>query len=737
MSRHSMSRTIARTAAVLAASAMMLAAPVASYAADAGADATAAVAATPQAQASSRLTVSIERTDDLGDKVYVGDMLKYTVTYTNNSDTAFTVFPSAANLSGVLTDGTPNCRWGNLAAGDTKQCTTATHTVTADDLAAGSFTAHTEWKATQDRNGTQVIEDGFVADADPVTVVEGTRPLVPDDATIPTDREDGTAVRLATAGQHGVTCYRIPAIAEAPNGWILTAWDARPGSCADAPQANSIVQRISKDGGKSFETQTVVAAGNPGTAKWGYSDPSYVVDSETGEIFMFFVKSFDQGWAGSQAGTDPTDRNVLQAAVTSSTDNGVTWSEPRVITADITNSSAWTSRFAASGHGIQLKYGKYKGRLIQQYTINNNGNHQAVSVYSDDHGKTWKAGEPVGSGMDENKVVELSDGRVMLNSRPWGGSYRKVAISEDGGMTYGEVTDDTELPDPANNAQITRAFPNAPEGSAAAKILLYSSSSATGRSNGLVRISFDDGDTWTAGKLFKEGAMSYSVITALSANAGGGYGLLYEGDGNDIMYTRVSLDWLGYLSATASADATVKEGETTAQISVNVSNFGRVGYGSLSLAPSAPQGWMAENVTVSNARAGEDAIVQMRIGIDPNAKAGDTITFPVTVSGDGTHGVDGTITLTVEAADVDNGDGNGGETDGDQNGGDQNGNDQTGDATETPDASDEATDDATGDVTAQGGNGTLASTGASVALIALGAAAMSVAGVAAVRKRRA
>ena len=38
------------------------------------------------------------------------------------------------------------------------------------------------------------------------------------------------------------------------------------------------------------------------------------------------------------------------------------------------------------------------------------GLNAAVSVYSDDHGKTWQAGNPVtGMLMDENKVVELSD----------------------------------------------------------------------------------------------------------------------------------------------------------------------------------------------------------------------------------------------------------------------------------------------------------------------------------------
>lgn len=354
------------------------------------------------------------------------------------------------------------------------------------------------------------------------------------------------AMSLAAPGDYGVACYRIPALAEAPNGWILAAFDARPHNCQDAPQANSIVQRISKDGGRSFEPQHVVAAGHDGVDKYGYSDPSYVVDRQTGEVFLFFVKSYDAGFGTSQAGVDPSARTVLQAAVTSSIDNGVTWSEPRIITADITNSESWISRFASSGAGIQLTYGEQAGRLIQQYTIKElDGRYRAVSVFSDDHGATWHAGTPVGDHMDENKVVELSDGRVMLNSRSSDGNgCRYVAISRDGGATYGPVIRETQLPDPENNAQIARAFPDAPEGSAQAKVLLYSSSSPSDRIDGLVRVSIDDGKTWSAGRQFTTGPMAYSVIAALSHKAGGGYGLLYEGDNNNIMYTRISLDWL-------------------------------------------------------------------------------------------------------------------------------------------------------------------------------------------------
>lgn len=350
-----------------------------------------------------------------------------------------------------------------------------------------------------------------------------------------------TEQQLATNGEGGFPNYRIPALTVTNDGDLLASYDGRP-TGIDAPGPNSILQRRSTDNGATWGPQEVVAAGKASTPITGYSDPSYIVDRETGDVFNFHVKSFDTGFGGSQPGTDPEQRNVLHAAVSVSADEGSTW-ETEVITADVTADDAWRSRFAASGQGIQLKYGDYAGRLIQQFTIiNGAGTFQAVSVYSDDHGATWQVGTPVGTGMDENKTVELSDGRVMLNSRDSARSgFRKVAYSTDGGVTYGAVTIDRELPDPANNASVVRAYPNAAEGSDDAKVLLFSNSANQGsRSNGVVRVSYDDGDTWPDARTFQPGSMSYSTLATLPD---GNVGLLYE-PGNGIRFATFDLDWV-------------------------------------------------------------------------------------------------------------------------------------------------------------------------------------------------
>ena len=500
-------------------------------------------------EGSAPITVTATRTDDGGDTLYVGDVVTVTFTYTNNTDSALTVFPTESNLSGVLTTGAPNCRWHNLAAHTTKQCTSATHTVTAEDVAAGSFTPSATWAATRDRNGTDVIAGGFVSAADGITVAAGVRPAAPDPLETPTDYAIGDKVRLASPGLAGFNCHRIPALTTATNGWIIAAWDGRPDTCQDAPQANSIVYRISKDGGKSWTPIMTALAGTPGAAKVGYSDPSFVVDRTTGTIFLFSVKSYDAGLFQSQLGTDPAARNILHAHVVESHDNGETWTNPRTITDQVTagHTGEWFTRFASSGEGIQLRYGAHAGRLIQQYAVANSGSTSlmAVSVYSDDHGVTWKPGAPTEGSADENKVAELSDGRLLLNSRTQGTAGQRLeAISYDGGQTWGPFRHNWDLTDPRNNASIVRAYPDAPEGSARARILLFSNAdSSSARANGTIRVSYDDGFTWNEGKVFESGEMAYSTLHPLGD---GTWGLLYESGGyKNIEFMRVDAAYLG------------------------------------------------------------------------------------------------------------------------------------------------------------------------------------------------
>ena len=481
----------------------------------------------------------------------LGDTVSYTVRIRSVSDKTINVAATDSSFDDLARQ----CHWGNLRPGKgaVYNCKPLTHTITQADVDAGRWTPSITLTATgTDGAALQTL----TAAGDPISVV-GQHPQAepapaPDASTeLPASMSQAQHLAANTASDN----YRIPAITTAPNGDLLVSYDERPkdngNKGGDAPNPNHIVQRRSTDGGKTWSAPTYIHQGTETGQKVGYSDPSYVVDNQTGTIFNFHVKSFDQGWGGSRAGTDPEDRNVIQAEVSSSTDNGWTWTH-RTITADITKDNPWVSRFAASGQGIQIRQGAHAGRLVQQYTIKTSAEAvQAVSVYSDDHGQTWQAGKPTGTGMDENKVVELSDGSLMLNSRASDGTgFRKVATSTDGGQTWSEPASDKNLPDSVDNAQIIRAFPNAAPGDSRAKVLLLSHSpnpTPWSRDRGTISMSCDDGASWVTGKVFHEPFVGYTTIAVQSD---GSIGLLSE-DASEganyggIWYRNFTMAWVG------------------------------------------------------------------------------------------------------------------------------------------------------------------------------------------------
>lgn len=436
------------------------------------------------------------------------------------------------------------------------------------------------------------------------------------------------------------TNYRI-ALADLGNGVVIAAWDGRPYSAADAPNPNSIVMRRSTDYGATWSETYYIAKGQLPTADtemYGYSDSSFVVDRETGKVFAFFVYSKDAGWHYSEYGNDiKNDRNVIGAVFVQSDDQGKTWSEPQDITAlvkpgeskDNPQAGDVKAAFATSGEGIQLKYGQYKGRLIQQFvgkvrTADGREEIQAYSLYSDDHGETWQRGDFVGTGMDENKTVELSDWRVMMNSRDSSNSrLRKVAISSDGGQTWGPFTLDTELPDPTNNASIIRMYPDAPQGSKEAQKLIFTNSNngVNGdRKNLTARVSCDAVKTWPGIRQFKSGFGAYSSATALS---NGRFGVLYEASyTTDIRFGTFDQEWLNVVCAPLSAEpVTVVAGESVS-VPVTITNQEDTAIsGTVTLADIKTfSGNQSDNVTVA---PGQTTTVNLTLTATEDARNGN------------------------------------------------------------------------------------------------------------------
>ncbi|MEO7586867.1 MAG: sialidase family protein, partial [Arachnia sp.] len=423
---------------------------------------------------------------------------------------------------------------------------------------------------------------------------------------------DLTLRDLATPGDGGWLRYRIAAQTQLNNGDIIAVYDGRP-TMNDLPSNITLLMRRSTDGGTTWGPQTII---RQEAAPNGFGDPSVLVDRETGKVFVFYAASINAGFASSTTGQNANDPNVLHADYSVSDDNGATWTHRR-ITSDIKQGRAWGGMFAASGEGIQLRHGAHAGRLIQQYTVRIGGQNYAVSVFSDDGGASWQTSAPVGPGADENKTVELSNGDVMLNSRA--APYRRVATSTDGGATYTAFSQDTELPDPANNGSIIRAFPDAPASDPKSKVLLFSNTANQNvRRNLTVRMSCDDGQTWPVSKVVQSGATGYSTLTALAdgnGERGGRYGLFYERDGyRHLSFTSFDLDWLGGVCGSlAVAPASAYPGGVSTATSVTITNQSGTALAAGAIRVAADQRFTSPEVAVPAIAAGASTVVTVPV----------------------------------------------------------------------------------------------------------------------------
>ena len=304
--------------------------------------------------------------------------------------------------------------------------------------------------------------------------------------------------------------YRIPALCTAPNGDLVAVCDARHEGGGDLNHAKpiNIAVRRSSDGGVTW-TEPVFTWKWKWTEDehWAGSDPSLVVDAKAKKIFLFY-----NVWESKKR------HGVFQFYVQESSDNGRTWSKPRDISKDIAfpewpfgkHDREGGFIFITSGSGIQAK----DGTLLHTIVHVNDGN---ALFGSDDHGRTWKPfGKPVKNG-DECKVVELSDGSWMINSR-WRGGGRQIHVTKDRGNTW-ESRYDKTLEDPQCNAQIMRY----------GKALLFSNCKSPNRRALLyLRVSADDGNTWSDGICIEPKGAAYSDMTILP---NGDIGILYEGAG--------------------------------------------------------------------------------------------------------------------------------------------------------------------------------------------------------------
>ncbi|MDF1853821.1 MAG: sialidase family protein [Verrucomicrobiales bacterium] len=367
--------------------------------------------------------------------------------------------------------------------------------------------------------------------------------------------------------------YHVYGLVQSSKGALLAFAEGRQGKGGDADPHHLVLKR-STDGGRNWSRNIYVekgdgsfwsANGEPGKLEcWTNTGP--IVDEKTGRVFFFYALN---------EGT--RQQNWTRVFYRYSDDDGLTWLpsseeggriEVTHLFAD--NPHGWTFHMPGPGHGIQLRHqqGKHadkNGRLMlavwHRRAVTANPRLYGVSMLvSDDHGETWRRAGDAGveHGMNEGRIVELEDGRILLNTR--GGvavrdgkkvdtqKHRVYAWSNDAGETFGKPEVHTEFEYSRNgcDSSIQRYTTTTQNRK---NILLFSRpADPRQRARMTVSLSSDEGKTWSTQKLVHDGPSFYSDLAVLPD---GTIGLLY-GKGKSpheqlpdhVAFAHFNLEWL-------------------------------------------------------------------------------------------------------------------------------------------------------------------------------------------------
>jgi lysophospholipase L1-like esterase len=262
-------------------------------------------------------------------------------------------------------------------------------------------------------------------------------------------------------------------LARMKDGAVMTVYST-PSSYYSKPGTTWIAGRVTKDGGKTWSPESVIAR-HPDCQP---SHPS-VLTTRDGVLHVFYLGFKTWKWKG----VNPTDEAQSDMWTTRSSDNGATWSTPQMIFKGYTGASNGAIE-TRDGH-IIVPYSHYvndPGRLVSQASVSTDG------------GKTWSLSNNIdigGAGDHEGAleacVIELNDGRVWMLIR----TTRKFfweSFSTDGGKTWSEAKA-TTIDSSSAPGHLTRLADD--------RIALVWNRAEKGRSELHLALSADEGKTWT------------------------------------------------------------------------------------------------------------------------------------------------------------------------------------------------------------------------------------------------
>ena len=342
------------------------------------------------------------------------------------------------------------------------------------------------------------------------------------------------SIKKIWAPDEAYTHHRIPGIFVTSKGTVIIYNEARK-SLEDWALMDIYLQR-SEDGGMTFGDPIYIANG---TDTFKTVNNPVMLEDTLGRLHMLYLRDYSINGGGAWQRT--------------SSDDGLTWSEPKEIT-EFTKPELHNAFAFGPGHGIRTSDGML---TVPVWMVLKSANvpmkehwPSVISTFcSKDNGQTWFLGEIVGSvggalypGVfypNESVAAEASDGRIVMNVRSFN-RYRALTYSSSGYSGWSRLAARSDMPDPCCFGSIAKY--DGLDGKYA--LLAVNCADEHDRVKVTVRVSFDDGKTWSIKRTVDAERGGYCDI-AVDEKTESVY-VLYEDKGGSagIYLARMNAQWL-------------------------------------------------------------------------------------------------------------------------------------------------------------------------------------------------